>query len=129
MADSTTHTRDITSQQQIEELMQDGGPAALIDFWASWCGPCRSMAPQYEEAARAMAGEPIEFLKVNTEEYPEISSAFNVRSLPTVIVVADGKVQDSLVGLQDSLTLKRTAERLVSKVNGEGFFQRLFSTS
>lgn len=120
------HTTDITSRDEIEALMQEGGPAALIDFWASWCGPCRAMAPVYEEVARLMADEPVEFLKVNTEEHPEIAAAFNIRSLPTVVVVQNGEVQDVMVGVQDHLSLKRVAERVVSRTNGDGFLKRLF---
>ncbi len=120
------HTTEITNRESIEELMTKGGPAALIDFWASWCGPCQAMAPVYEEVAELMADEPVEFLKVNTQKHPDIAAAFNVRSIPTVVVVQDGEVQDVLVGLQDHLSLKKVAGRIVSRANGEGFFERLF---
>lgn len=118
-------TRNITSQQQVEELMKEGGKTALIDFWAPWCGPCQAMAPVYEEVAKLMADEPVEFLKVNTQKHPEIASAFNVRSLPTIVAVHDGAVQDSMIGVQDLLSLKKVAERLVSRAQNEGMFSRL----
>ena len=124
-----THTVEITSREQVEEIMKPGGPSALIDFWASWCGPCRMMAPNYEAAAEVMADEPVTFYKVDTQKYPEISAAFNVRSLPTVVAVSDGKVEDVVVGAQDCLSLKRIAERLVSRSEGDGFFSRLFRAS
>ncbi len=120
------HTKEITSQEQIEKLMTKGGPAALIDFWASWCGPCQAMAPVYEKVAELMADEPVEFLKVNTQKHPDIAAAFNVRSIPTIVVVADGEVQNVMVGLQDHLSLKRVAERVVSDANGEGLLKRIF---
>lgn len=118
-------TRNITSQQQVEELMKEGGKTALIDFWAPWCGPCQAMAPVYEEVAKLMADEPVEFLKVNTQKHPQIASAFNVRSLPTIVAVHDGAVQDSMIGVQDLLSLKKVAERLVSRAQNEGMFSRL----
>lgn len=120
------HTKEITSREQVEKLMKDGGPAALIDFWASWCGPCQAMAPVYEKVAELMADEPVEFLKVNTQKHPDIAAAFNVRSIPTVVVVQDGQVQNVLVGVQDLLTLKRVAERVVSDARGEGLLKKLF---
>ncbi len=119
-------TKDITTQQEIENLMQEGGPAAIIDFWAPWCGPCRAMAPHFEATAEAMKDEPVEFLKVNTEDHPDLSAAFNVRSLPTVVVVHNGEIQDVLVGSQNANSLERHAKRLSSRAKGEGFFKRLF---
>lgn len=120
------HTKELTTKEEIEELMKAEGPAALIDFWAPWCGPCRMMAPQYEAAAKAMEDEPVTFYKVNTQAHPELSAAFNVRSLPTVVAVHHGKIQDVLIGAQDCYSVKRVAERLVSRSRGEGIFRRLF---
>lgn len=56
----------------------------IIDFWASWCGPCRSFAPTYEAASEKHAD--IVFAKVNTEEQQELAGAFNIRSIPTLMV-------------------------------------------
>ena len=120
------HTTDITSREEIEELMQPGGAAALIDFWAAWCGPCRAMAPHFEKAAELMADEPVEFLKVDTEKHSQIASAFNVRSLPTIVVVHDGEIQDVMIGAQDTLTLKRAAQRVIDDAEGRGFIKKLF---
>ena len=59
----------------------------IIDFWAPWCAPCRSFAPTFEAAAEKNTG--IVFAKVNTEEQQEIAAAFNIRSIPTLMIFRD----------------------------------------
>lgn len=119
------HAREITNKSELDAIMTDGGPTVMIDFWASWCGPCKMMAPHYEAVAEQFADEPIEFYKVNTEEHPELAAPFNVRSLPTIVVVHDGKILDALIGAQDARTLVKKGEWAMSKARGEGFFDRL----
>jgi thioredoxin 1 len=59
----------------------------LIDFWAEWCGPCRQFAPVYEKAAEA--NPDLVFGKVDTEAQPELAAAFNIQSIPTLMIVRD----------------------------------------
>ena len=67
-------------------LIEKGG-IVIVDFWAEWCGPCRSFAPVFEQAS---AKHPdVVFAKVDTEEQPELAGAFGVRSIPTLIVFRD----------------------------------------
>lgn len=68
----------------------------LIDFWASWCGPCRMVAPLIDEIAQEQNA--VKVCKVNVDEQPELAQAFGIMSIPTLCVVEGGKVVASAVG-------------------------------
>ena len=69
----------------------------LVDFWANWCGPCRMLAPIIEEIADEY-DDVVKVGKVNVDEEPELSSIFNVSSIPTLVVIDHGKANKSAVG-------------------------------
>lgn len=121
-------TQPITTQKQITDLMQPDGPAAIIDFWASWCGPCRAMAPHFEEASRLMDEQDISFYKLDTEAHPDLAKAFNIRSLPTVLAIKDGQIQDVLVGMRDARSLTNFAKKLLGDAPKKSLISRLLGT-
>jgi thioredoxin 1 len=71
---------------------------ALIDFWAPWCGPCLALAPTIEELAEEYSGK-IFVGKLNVDENPETAEQFQIFSIPTLIIMKDGKEVDRIVGL------------------------------
>ncbi len=77
------------NKQNFESTISDN-PMVIVDFWAPWCGPCRGFAPVYERASETHAD--VVFAKLNTEEEQEIAAAFNIRSIPTLMVFRENVV-------------------------------------
>jgi thioredoxin 1 len=118
---------DLTSEHAVERLMSPDGGLGVIDFWAPWCAPCRAVAPHFEAVAARYAGaEPrVGFYKVNTQDWPRLAAAFNVRSIPTMVFVSNGEILDVVVGALDGRRLAAKVDWLLSKGRGEGFWDRL----
>jgi thioredoxin 2 len=81
----------------------------LVDFWAPWCAPCRTMAPAFAHAARSLAGR-VRLAKVNTEDEPALASRFAIRSIPTLILFAAGREIARQSGALDAQSLMRWVE-------------------
>lgn len=89
---------NITKNNFEQEVLHSDKPV-LIDFWAPWCGPCRMLSPVISEIAEEY-GDKVKVCKVNVDEEDELAASFNVMSVPTLVVVKDGKVANSAVGVR-----------------------------
>ncbi len=81
--------------------VESNGLPVLVDFWASWCGPCRMMAPKFEEAARRLEPQ-IRLGKVNTEEAPALASSLGIQSIPTLVLFSGGREVARISGAMDA---------------------------
>ena len=84
------------------EVLKSDKPV-LIDFWATWCGPCRMMAPVVDEFAAENPA--IKVGKVNVDDHPELAGAFGIESIPTLVAIKDGKVAGMVVGVRPKADL------------------------
>jgi thioredoxin 2 len=84
----------------------------LLDLWAAWCGPCQMMAPMVDDLAVEMAGR-VRVAKLNVDENPVTATRFNVRSIPTLLVLKAGQEIDRIVGVQPKAEIVRRLQRVV----------------
>jgi len=89
---------ELTKANFKEEVLDSDKPV-LVDFWAQWCGPCRQLAPTMEEID-AELGDNVKIGKVDIQKQIELAQEWKVSAIPTVIIFQDGKVVDSVIGLQ-----------------------------
>ena len=101
---------EIHSQEEFNTEIASHKGYSLIDFWATWCGPCRMMAPVMENAEKVL-GDKIHFCKVDVDEQAELARRFGIMSIPTLIVMKDGKVVEQAVGARGKADIAAMLER------------------
>ncbi len=94
----------ITDKNFNKEVLLSKQPV-LIDFWAPWCAPCRMMNPIIEQLAAEYAGK-VKVGKINVDEEAELAQTFGVMSIPTIVLIKDGKVVKQVVGVSSKMELE-----------------------
>ena len=84
------------NKDNFQEVVLNSDKPVLVDFWASWCGPCRMVAPVLEEIANERSD--VKVCKINVDEEPQLAGRYNVMSIPTLLVVKEGQVVNQAVG-------------------------------
>lgn len=102
---STQHFTDLNFKQ---EVLESDLPV-LVDFWAAWCGPCKTISPLIDELAKEYAGK-LKIGKLDVDTNSKIATEYGVMSIPTIIFFKKGKVINQLVGAASKLELKRKIE-------------------
>ena len=106
----SSHTVAVTDQSFAAEVDQAQG-LVLVDFWATWCGPCLMIAPYLDQIAAKQAGK-LKVAKLDVDANPQTAMRFNVRSIPTMLFFKDGKHVDTLVGANPGVLEQKVTQHL-----------------
>jgi thioredoxin 1 len=102
---------NVTDDSFQKEVLDSEAPT-FVDFWASWCGPCRMIGPVFEELSNEYAGK-VKFAKVNVDENPKTPSNYGVRGIPTLIMFKGGKAVDQIVGAAPKSQLDSAVKKVL----------------
>ena len=103
----------ILNDQNFEGEVLKSSVPVLVDFWASWCGPCKMMGPIVEEVAKEMEGKAVKVAKLNVDEATATAEKYNVMTIPTFKIFKGGEVVDEFVGVQTKEEILKRLEKFI----------------
>jgi thioredoxin 1 len=109
--DTKPDPRIVVTTASFDQLIKDSKKPIVLDFWASWCGPCKMMDPIFREAAAERPD--VVFGKVNVDQEPKLAQRYEIRAIPTLLVIVDGKVVKTGVGAMKRESLLKLVDEAV----------------
>lgn len=91
-----------------------GQVPVIVDFWASWCGPCKMLAPVFEDVSKDYAGK-LQFAKISTEDFPEVAEEYGITGIPCLVVFKGGEEVERIVGFAPKPLLKQKIDQILAK--------------
>ena len=102
---------EVTDANFEQEVLKSSQPV-MIDFWATWCGPCKALAPVVDEVASAYTGK-VKVVKMNVDQNTATPGRYGVRGIPTLLFIKDGTVKDTLVGYVPKEAIEKKLSQIV----------------
>lgn len=101
------------TRDNFEDEVIKSGTVVLVDFWATWCGPCKMQMPILEELVQEVKNKPVKVAKINIDENQELAQRYNVVSIPTLAIFKNGEKREQMVGLQQKDDLIEKIEKYI----------------
>ena len=105
--------QELTADSLAQEIKS--ATPIIIDFWASWCGPCKMMAPVFEELSGQYTGR-LRFAKISTEDYPDVAEENSITGIPCLVVFKKGEEVDRIIGYAPKAQLKQKIDAVLGKI-------------
>lgn len=103
----------VVDEKTFDKVIEASDLSVLVDFWAPWCPPCKAIAPIVEELAEEYDGK-LNFAKLNVDEAPLIAPRYGIHSIPTLLILKEGKPAEQIVGLKSKEELKQVLDKVIS---------------
>jgi thioredoxin 1 len=103
----------VLTEKTFDETLATAEGLLLVDFWAPWCGPCRAVAPVLDALVNDSAGA-VKLAKVNVDDEPVLAGRYEIRSIPTILLVKDGRIVDRVVGAVPRATLDAKIQKALA---------------